>query len=91
MMRALYPDAGLRRAGAGRAVRMMGRMLSANGVTRARDLPEEARVRLYRQLSTYLKREDEAAWERRVGATPIRRLRLWMADARELLFQALLS
>lgn len=90
-MRPLYGDPCLRRASAGQVVHMVDRVLAANGARQAADLPEEARVRLYRQLAAFLEADREAEWECRLRSGPFSRVRLWFADARELCRQALLS
>lgn len=90
-MRPLYGEPCLRRATTGRLLAMVDRVMTANGTRQMADLPEEARVRLYRQVSAFLEREREADWERRLGAGPLTRFRLWFADVRELWRQALLS
>jgi len=90
-MRPLYGEPCLRRASTGRVIHAMDRVLSANGAAHAGDLPEEARVRLLRSLTTLLEAEREAEWQRRLGASFIVRVRLWWADTRELCRQALLS
>jgi hypothetical protein len=90
-MRPLFNGPALRRATAGRAVHLMDHALTANGATRARDLPEEARVRLLRQLAAHFEREREADWRRRLHGGAWVRFRAWLADVRELWRQALLS
>jgi len=53
-MKKLYPEApDLSQNAANRAVRIIERHLKVHGVTRARELPEEARVRLYRDLRLF--------------------------------------
>ncbi len=82
-MQSLYGQPPLSRGATARATRLMERVLSANGVTRARDLPEEARVRLYCQLSLCFEREREAHWARQMRANPFeqawRRFTEWLS------------
>ena len=60
-MRKLYPDAeDVPQRVASRAVRILERHLRQARVERARDLTEEARVRLYRELRAFLDSESGA-------------------------------
>lgn len=89
-MRSLYGDPGPRRTTTGHIVRIVDRMMLANGARHAADMPEEARVRLYRGLSAFLQLDRDREWERRLGGRWVR-FRLWLAEVRELCRQALLS
>ena len=79
-MQSIHGHPPMSRAATGRAVRLMERVLSANGVTRARDLPEEARVRLYCQLNLYFEQERTAHWARQMKAGAFDRLCRRVAD-----------
>lgn len=73
-MRTLYDGPPMSFAATGRAIRLVKDALTGNGVSRARDLPEEARVRLYRRLNSLLRREREAHWARQIHSNPVARL-----------------
>jgi hypothetical protein len=91
MMRPLFNTPALRRATAGRAIHLVDHALAVGAVTRARELPEEARVRLLRQLADHFEREQEKDWQRRMRGGAWRRFTAWLADVCELWRQALLS
>ncbi len=71
------------KATTGRAIRILERVLSANGVSRARDLPEEARVRLHCQLALFFEEERTAHWSRQMNANPFRRAATWLRERLE--------
>lgn len=63
-----------------RAVRMIQKVLIVNGVDRARDLPDEARVRLAAQLQRLLDADQARAWDRAFYGSFWNR---WLAAVRE--------
>ncbi len=90
-MQPLFGEPCVSRVTTGRAVRIVDRVLAANGAARVRDLPEEARVRLYRQLTLFFEHERETQWERQINGSPFRRLRRWLAESIETARQTLQS
>ena len=64
----------------GRAIRILERVLSANGVSRVRDLPEEARVRLHCQLALFFEEERTAQWSRQMNGNLFRKAGAWLRE-----------
>lgn len=59
-MKKLYPDMpDVTPAVANRAIRIMERHLRTHRVTRAKDLPEEAKIRLYRDLRLFFEGDQQ--------------------------------
>lgn len=63
-----------------RAMRIVEQALAANGVTRARDLPEEARVRLHQRLARLFDEDRAERWARAMDRNPVRRMLCRFSD-----------
>ena len=83
-MQSLFEDNARRlsRRTVGRAIRMVDNVMAANGVCRARDLPEEARVRLNQRLSAMFLAEHEAEWSRLLRPSLSQRVRMALDSLR---------